>query len=415
MLLPKLSHSQVSGVSVPPRYPYLTVGHNPTSFIFYAAHEDAARNTLMFDHRWACPSRDRSTCLEVAQRLRVNPADVSPNLNVLLQTAQAGGKKVVVNITTSTDQHLPNVLSCAKAGVRAIICDKPFVRSWDEYVQAADALRANNVTLFVTYNHIFDAAVFAMRARIAELGARSVASIDSGFLQSWLRTDPKIQQSGWRLGDKSCGLSDIGTHAAHLALFVGDSDIESVENAELGTAGEHGADAYDNGSWSFRLQNGITGTTRFHQALEGSVNDIYIVTHFTNGEHWLWKMAWSADSLFVSTGNGDTADRSQWTQHYRGASELFPDWVSSAFGHNPPGHVQGWNNNWDYLFRSAAGQLLREDGWEGEMPGCMTLPVPGFSAARNTTLLIESVLHSHDNGGSQVRLEELAVAEASAV
>lgn len=224
-------------------------------------------------------------------------------------------------------------------------------------------------------------------------------------------TDPKIQQSGWRLGHPWCGLLDIGTHIADLVSFILDSDIVSVRNGRLGTAGQHGYECFDNGICELVFANGVVAESQFHQALKGHQDDIGVRITLEDGAHLMWRLEWGPDCLYRSESNGIIDDRGQWERILRG-TEFFGDKINSVFGITPPGHFLGWPSLWVVLFNAIAGLIHRDrKAWTNkETHGTLlNLPVPRIDMdANQSTRYIEAHVKSAEQDGAEVTLASIA-------
>lgn len=369
----------------------------------------------LYDIYALCPSRDADGAYWAGVNYEIPSSRVFWKFQELIDRA-VSNQLAVLGIATPTGAHYDQLSIALKAGVKNIICDKPVVRTLYEAESLVELAKMKNARVVVSYNHRYNSPVMALRHLVKMAGPENVASIEAGFLQGWLQDDPGIRQSEWRLSDQLCGLLDIGTHAADLASFVAGSPVREISAAKLGTAGKHGRRVFDNGSWNTCFENGISGSVRFHQALPGHADDIYVVVRFRNDNAVMFRMEWHPDALFVS-GHTDASleMESVWRRELRGLSSLeldgmgkiFPDSVLAACSKNPPGHVEGWDHYWTVLFSAAAGYFYRKIGdlQEGQGPPVMSLPVPLLEdAGLETARVVEAVVSSAAHEGKSIEI-----------
>src|SRR3989338_3632586 len=267
----------------PSRIPVVNVGYGPDGFIFGAAHLPNLRATDLYQLVGACSEND-GYAEWVAKRLRLTHSQVGTDFEAAIRTARKSCKEgLVLSCTLPKGLHRSFITRAVQLGVKTVISDKPICPDWAEYQGLKDELAKAGAQAVVTFNHNYMTPALALRALVAKVGEENVTGIDSGFLQDWLMTDPRIRQSGWRLKDPYGGLTDIGSHAGMLAWGILGVPIEAGFDVEMSTAGKHGAKCFDNGTIKLGFRNGLQGTTRFHQALEGHTDDIYACVSFKNG------------------------------------------------------------------------------------------------------------------------------------
>jgi predicted dehydrogenase len=378
------------------------------SFIALAAHIPALLATGLYSLRAACPSRSEDSAQWFLGNFPgVDVTNKFGGLMRMLRERDDEGSPSVLVLGTPTDMHAEQILHAAQSGVDYVICDKPLTGNLAEALHVATNLRRTKV--FTTFNHRYNAPVMQMRLLAA---SGEVESISAFFLQDWLCSDPGIRQSIWRLGGKYCGLMDIGSHAADIASFILGTQVSSVFDAYLGTAGNHGADAYDNGNCQVLFEGGTPGTLRFHQALPGHADDIGVVMHMKNGTSYMWRMAWGPDTLFVSQNDEADPDKpNHWTAHLRAHSDIFDAQVNARCGLTPGGHIQGWKCMWELLYASISGAILTE--WYPSiqmeaLPAQMQNPVPTLEDALGVERYCAAHIRSFEKGGGSVEVAGLA-------
>lgn len=392
----------------PKRFAVVNVGNGQLAFIFNAAHLPAMLASGQYVLVGVCSEKTEHMPW-AARNYHLDTDGVTTDFRSMVTNAlQDHGRDLVVSCTAPTFLHKRFLLEALEAGARNLITDKPVCPTWEDFEATRDAIQAANANAFVTFNHNYMMPTLMLRNLVRKHGLGAVESISTGFLQSWLMTDPKIQQSEWRLKDPYGGLTDIGSHAGMLAAFILGQPIEVVRNVSMSTAGRHGAQCFDNGTMDMVFSGGIEGTCCFHQALPGHVDDLFAKVSFKKGflpngiRHVLFRMERSSDCIFTSRGNGDViGDWHQWEPQTIVPCELLDEaWMAGRF--SPPGHAEGWAEGWRRMFQAIAGEIWRQQGveFEEELPANFTLPAPTISTAGEHSMrFIGATINAHKSGG----------------
>ncbi len=177
-----------------------------------------------------------------------------------------------VTIVTPNHLHAPVALAFMAEGID-VICDKPLTATPDEVEALLAAQRESGVVFGVTYAYASHAMVRQAREmiRAGELG--DIRQVHVEYLQDWAidLTDegPVVP---WRLDPSRSGpsftVSDIGTHAEHLACFVTGLEIEALR-AEFHVTGAAKA-LEDTAFMALRMTGGVPGTLMVSQAMAGA-------------------------------------------------------------------------------------------------------------------------------------------------
>jgi len=133
----------------------------------------------------------------------------------------------VVDISTPGHLHHPIALAAAAAG-KHIICEKPLANSLEEAKEMVRAVEKAGVMHMVNFSYRHVPAIAWARKVIRDGRLGRIYHYYGAYLQDWIM-DPKFPLV-WRLQKKYAGsgaLSDIGSHATDLALFL-NGEIESV-------------------------------------------------------------------------------------------------------------------------------------------------------------------------------------------
>ncbi len=414
------NQSAIKAGLLPTKFYAIAVGAGPRAFIINSAWIPNLLSTNLFrigaavvqpgnedDRLWACGNFG----------LPEDNVSYSIKDQISLATQRVHINEVVVCICTPTGLHADHICEALEAGAKHIISDKPLVTSIAELRRIQAAMeKAGDAQVYVTFNHRYNGPVFQMRTIAAE-APDNVECIDAAFLQDWLTHKQSGQQADWRVADPRCGLLDIGSHAADLASFIAGSGIELVSGACMNRKGPFARvrGFSDHGTTDVIFENGIGGTIEYDQARPGHADDIYAVMTMTDGVRYMWRMAWGAETLWVSNVRDANEDRqSDWTPHLRGHSPVFDSEVNDSFGDTPGGHVQGWPQYWKALFEAIAVNIWNrmQHSICAHLPECKYLPVPTINdAGQNITQFIEANVLSAERNGDEVALGEVNLVE----
>lgn len=132
-----------------------------------------------------------------------------------IDTLLADPKVDVVALCTAAEQHPPQLLACIDAGKRGIFCEKPLAITTPDAHAILDALTANDVSVLVGTNHLYDSAWATARRELTGAHIRSVnvtASMpsnaryhsvvhdaDAGIARPFLKLDVRDSEQAARL------------------------------------------------------------------------------------------------------------------------------------------------------------------------------------------------------------------------
>lgn len=156
------------------------------------------------------------------------------------QQMLASQKLDIVSVASFAPSHAELVATCARSGVRAILCEKPMATRLSDAERMIQVCQESGSLLVINHNRRF-------HPHFREL-ARRIAAGDLGQLTGvWL---------SWGAGR----LGNVGTHFIDAALMLTGSTVQSV-SATLDPAGRpdcRGPEFRDPGGWALlRLQNGV--------------------------------------------------------------------------------------------------------------------------------------------------------------
>ncbi|WP_127904085.1 Gfo/Idh/MocA family protein [Solirhodobacter olei] len=180
----------------------------------------------------------------------------------------------VVAIATPNHTHHAIARAFVAAGIH-VICDKPLTATLEDALDLQRAVELGNAAFYVT--HAFAAYPMIRQARemVRQGLLGDIRLVHVEFMMDWL-TEP-IDQEGdrhaaWRTdpgrSGKGGAISDIGTHAFHLARFVTGLEVKGL-SAQLRSF-IPGRALDDNAHVLLRFTNGAEGTLMVSQVAPGN-------------------------------------------------------------------------------------------------------------------------------------------------
>jgi predicted dehydrogenase len=253
------------------------------------------------------------------------------NYQLLLQR----GDVHVVDVCTPHDSHEEIVVAAAQAG-KHIYCEKPLARTLDEANRMADAIRATNVKIGLTFNFRFFPCVLRAKQLIDEGFVGRVFEFHGRYFRASY-IDPS-RPMAWRLRKVQAGggiVIDSGAHLIDLTTFlVGDvAEVRAVIDTphkqrpkSKGSAETENVDVEDMAFAQLRLPNGALGTWEMSRVATGATNDIWFelrgdkgALRFTLEEpNWLY--------VYDTRGANKGFTRVETVGRYEG--QLTPDWTA---------------------------------------------------------------------------------------
>ena len=180
----------------------------------------------------------------------------------------------VVAITTPNHTHFKIAKTFLEAGIH-VICDKPLTTTLKDGIELLRLVDETGLCFFVTHGFAAYPMIRQARAMVGANLLGEVRLVHVEFVMDWL-TEP-IDMAGdrhasWRTDPSRSGpggaVSDIGTHAYHLARFVSCQEVTSLL-ASLRTF-VPGRRLDDNGHLLLKFANGAEGTMIFTQVAPGN-------------------------------------------------------------------------------------------------------------------------------------------------
>lgn len=370
------------------------VGGGEGAFIG-AVHRMAARLDDAYELVAAAPSSDPERARRSGAEMGLAPERVYSDYRELAraEAARADGAEVVA-IVVPNHLHHPVARECLEAGLY-VVCDKPLTtnRADAEDLVALAAARGRLVAL--THNYSGYPLVRAARELVAggALGTLRVVQVE--YAQDWLARPIEAEghrQAAWRTDPALAGpagcLGDIGTHAAHLAEFVGGQSPSSV-SAELATF-VAGRRLDDHVQVQLRYAGGARGMLWASQVACGEENGLRLRLYGSHGA-LRWQQEQPNELWFTEL--GQPARRLT-----RGQPGL-PD-AAVAATRLPAGHPEGFVEAFAQIYRDFADAVQRHR--RGEDPQLQR--IPGLADGVRSLAFVEAVLASHARDGAWVTI-----------
>jgi predicted dehydrogenase len=399
---------------LPPQMDVLGVGLGKGSFIGRSIHKDQWRSIPMLHFRYACPSTNEVKARRFQKTEYMPIVNVSHDFDALLERAinESTPDRLIVWLTVGTGQHYDLIERALKGGAKIIVCDKPIVARFAEYLKIEELLDTYAARIYITFNHRFNAAIEQLKEIAAEaLANGKEVEIFTHFWQTWLLADTTSQQAVTRLSDEWCTVLDLSTHIVNLAAHVANAPLRALTagNLELGLDGEY-ADVITGATSRLEFEDGlVTARLSSSQTMHGNYMDDIGLRLTFGDDSWYWRLkACGGDSLLVGTRNSDIDKRGDWQQVERGGS-AFSDRVTNLFSKHPPGHGSSdWGYMWYYLTRSILGAEWTAQGLsiKDHLEPDMLLRAPTFSEdGLETTLFVHAQVYSGESGGERITID----------
>jgi predicted dehydrogenase len=294
----------------------------------------------------------------------------------------------VVAIVTPNHLHAPVATAFLEAGIH-VICDKPLGMSLAEGRALAALARHHNKLFALTHTYTGYPMVRQARAMVeaGEIGELRLVQVE--YSQDWLAASIATGAvDNWKNDPLRAGpggtLSDVGTHAYHLAQFVSGQKPSSLL-AELSTF-VPGRPLDDHVQAMLRYPNGARGTLWASQVATGCENTVRL------------RLFGSKAQLDF---NQETPAELWFTPQGGNPQRLTPGRVGSAAAAHatrvPAGHPEGYLEAFAQLYSDAARHIIALDA--GLAVPLAALWLPTVDDGVDGMAFVEAVLASHQNGG----------------
>lgn len=364
------------------------VGGGQGAFIG-AVHRIAARLDDHYELVAGALSGDPARAVASAADVRIAPERSYTSYQEMARAESARHDGIdVVAIVTPNHLHAPVATAFLKAGIH-VICDKPLCMSLAEGRALAALARRHNKLFALTHTYTGYPMVRQARAMVeaGEIGELRLVQVE--YSQDWLAASIATGAvDNWKNDPLRAGpggtLSDVGTHAYHLAQFVSGQKPSSLL-AELSTF-VPGRPLDDHVQAMLRYPNGARGTLWASQVATGCENTVRL------------RLFGSKAQLDF---NQETPAELWFTPQGGNPQRLTPGRVGSAAAAHatrvPAGHPEGYLEAFAQLYSDAARHIIALDA--GLAVPLAALWLPTVDAGVDGMAFIEAVLASHQNGG----------------
>ena len=327
------------------------VGGGQGAFIG-GVHRMAARLDDCYTLLAAAPSSDPERARASGVELRLDPERVYADYREMAR-AEAARPDGIEMVSVVTPNHLHHAVACAflDAGIH-VLCDKPLVRTLAEADALVARVRDRGRLFGVTFTYSGYPMVRHARELVRSGALGEIRIVQVEYAQDWLAEpieEGGHKQASWRTDPERSGeggcISDIGTHAFHLAGFVTGLEVTEV-SAEL-MRFVPGRRVDDDAHVRLRFANGARGTLWTSQVATGCHNALALRVFGTTGS--LSFRQESPDELWF-TPAGELARRLT-----RGGPML--GMAAAHATRIPAGHPEGYLEAFAQLYRDMAGQV----------------------------------------------------------
>ena len=373
------------------------VGGGQGAFIG-GVHRMAARLDDRYTLLAAAPSSDPDRARASGVELRLDPARVYADYREMAR-AEATRPDGIEMVSIVTPNHLHHDVACAflDAGIH-VLCDKPLVRTLAEADALVARVRDRGRLFGVTFTYSGYPMVRHARELVRSGALGEIRIVQVEYAQDWLAE--AIEQSGhkqasWRTDPERSGeggcISDIGTHAFHLAGFVTGLDVTEV-SAEL-TRFVPGRRVDDDAQVRLRFANGARGMLWASQVATGCQNALALRVFGTAGS--LSFRQESPDELWI-TARGEPARRLT-----RGGPSL--GMAAARATRVPAGHPEGYLEAFAQLYRDMADHVEARRTQSPVDPHAALLP-DVVDGARSIQF-VDATLRSSREAGAWIPLD----------
>jgi predicted dehydrogenase len=364
------------------------VGGGQGAFIG-AVHRIAARLDDHYELVAGALSGDPARAMASAADVRMAPERSYTSYQEMARAESARDDGIdVVAIVTPNHLHAPVATAFLEAGIH-VICDKPLGMSLAEGRALATLARRHNKLFALTHTYTGYPMVRQARAMVeaGEIGELRLVQVE--YSQDWLAASIATGAAdNWKNDPLRAGpggtLSDVGTHAYHLAQFVSGQKPSSLL-AELSTF-VPGRPLDDHVQAMLRYPNGARGTLWASQVATGCENTVRL------------RLFGSKAQLDF---NQETPAELWFTPQGGNPQRLTPGRVGSAAAAHatrvPAGHPEGYLEAFAQLYSDAARHIIALDA--GLAVPVEALWLPTVDDGVDGMAFIEAVLASHQNGG----------------
>jgi len=294
----------------------------------------------------------------------------------------------VVTICTPNFTHYPIAKACLEAGID-VICEKPLTATLEDAVAFNALAEQTGRFVGVTYTYSGYPMVQEARARVARGDLGQIRVVQVEYPLEWMATKLEVQgnqQAIWRTDLKKNGrggsISDIGTHAYHLAGYVTGLKVEAIAS-DLATFIE-GRKIDDNAHVMIRYEGGARGLLWSSNVAIGHSNSLRLRVFGEKGS-LAWSQEFPNELVFTPLfGTPITIKRGR---------EDLTDATRSRV-RTPPGHPEGYLEAFANLYNGFA-EAIRARA-NGREPGFVGQGLPTVYDGLKGVAFIEAVVDCHE-------------------
>lgn len=361
------------------------------------AHRIAARLDDEYELCAGALSSNSVRAMSSAQEIGL-PADRSYGSYAEMVSSEAAREDGidVVAIVTPNDTHHAIAKAFLAAGIH-VICDKPMTVTIEEAESLQDAARSAGRILAVTYNYTGYAMVREAREIIERGDLGTIRVVQVQYAQDWLTEPIELdgqKQAAWRTDPAKSGvggtITDIGTHAYHLACFVSGLKLEAL-CADLTTFVD-GRRLDDNAHLLLRFAGGAKGMLWASQVAVGNENNVRLGVYGDKGG-LTWQQEQANEISFSLFGKAPQ-------RITRGGPSGHPA-SSTSIIRMPNGHPEGYLEGFATIYSQVAAAIRAAS--EGKAPDTNIL-FPTGDDGKAGVAFVDAAVRSSTAGGIWVDL-----------
>ena len=295
-----------------------------------------------------------------------------------------------VMITTPNHLHFQHSKIFLENNIH-VLCDKPMTSTLDEAIELNNLVVNSNSIFGVSYVMSCFPMVRQARELVLQGVVGEINQIHVEFFQDWM-VDSSVEEAPhvkWRLDPKKSGktscVGDIGTHAAHLALFISGKRLTHVK-ADFHVCGSP-KELEDTAFMNTKYDDQIPGTLMITRLASGKRGGLKIRIYGSKGG-LEWDME-ENEKLKIS--RYGSADEIYTRGHGNGISKNIDRYLMSARGFSE-GIVEAWGILYTELALSVCLKINKEN-----IPSDLLLP--SVQDGLNGLKFVEASFNSSQNNG----------------
>ena len=306
------------------------------------------------------------------------------------EAARADGIDAVAICTPNHTHH--DIASVFLGAGIDVICDKPLTTTIEDAKALVALQRKSGLVVGVTYAFAFHAMVRQARHMVLSGQIGTIRQVHVEYMQEWscLESQAPSMTIPWRQDTRKVGrasaVSDIGTHAFHLATYVTGQPIMELK-ASLHVCGPPRS-LEDTAFMNIRLANGAPGTIVLTQAAPGNYCALRIrVFGDKGGIEWDQERPEYLRVSFLNQPDHVIVRGKQ--------GAMLPS--VERMSHLPSGHGEALSNAWANLYTEFAVAIAARRAGETLPDGLVEFPT-ALDGARGVKF-VHAAVDSHESGG----------------